>query len=842
VTTIDQLLSWNPDALGTSAEGLNADRKALVDLQDEMDGGGPPVSWQGQAATAAGESHDRLYDRLADLVAAVSPVVGALDVAQAEISAAKESVLSAKSTIAGEGWVLEESGGSVRVSAPASATTETNFLGVVDEKVDEARMTMLAQQIADALQRAGDADAQLASVLDGARTGRYDAASGTLANAALPPELRGLSDQEIADYLVEHPDRDFDLESLSTEQQQLLGQTIADKYASYSDDQSWQPWMYEGEEPPSAEDIEGLNSLLAAYGDDSTVATALLDDLGPEGMLHVQQTMLAAAPTLQDDVDVVGESQRLWGQTLAAGTSGLDDGHSNNGSTGPAEHVSQAWLDGLVDAAGKGSMPVDSFEIDDTYSISMNGYAPSGYQLLGPLLRDDGHSSHFLNTIGDSMESYEKAFVAENGTSPWRGPMIDVRALDLTDGAPDDYLDLRDYDHATGYDPMGGLMEGLSHNPDAARDFLAGGDGDRVDYYMNEREWPHGEHTPYPDLPSEQRHFGDALVSATTVDPDARSPHLAEQAVDSAASAGGDLAPELKQPLGTMLGGYMPDVYSSLGGTDPVSTGDADPWLPGEQSADLQARFDEHQLRQVLSTLGTDDGASSTLSGAATQYAQYGYDHYFGGESDGSGTADQTDFDKWESRLEGAKANVNSPYAEVISALGEGATDQMVSDGLAADAANSAEGDGAYKVGGWVAEQLVDKGVGAIPFVGDIGADAINTGVTGPLTDHLAGLNDVDTTNEVRQHVGDLIADNHGTAAAMAQESIYSHLPVGELPEALVHDGDRIPMSQWDDEQRDAWTNYQSETGYGGLYSQLADDLEDELVGSTSQTEQESGE
>ena len=62
--------------------------------------------------------------------------------------------------------------------------------------------------------------------------------------------------------------------------------------------------MYEGEEPPSAEDIEGLNSLLAAYGEDSTVATALLNDLGPEGMLHVQQTMLA------DRADARGQTRR----------------------------------------------------------------------------------------------------------------------------------------------------------------------------------------------------------------------------------------------------------------------------------------------------------------------------------------------------------------------------------------------------------------------------------------------------------------------------------------------------------------------------------------------------
>ena len=230
----------------------------------------------------------------------------------------------------------------------------------------------------------------------------------------------------------------------------------------------------------------------------------------------------------------------------------------------------------------------------------------------------------------------------------------------------------------------------------------------------------------------------------------------------------------------------MPDVYSSLGGTDPVSTGDADPWLPGEQSADLQARFDEHQLRQVLSTPRHRRGRDVDVSGAATQYAQYGYDHYFGGESDGSGTADQTDFDKWESRLEGAKANVNSPYAEVISALGEGATDQMVADGLASDAADERAGRQCLQ------GRRLDRGAGGRqgrrrhPVRRRTSEPTWSTpAVTGPLTDHLTGLNDVDTTNEVRQQVGDLIADNHGTAAAMAQESIYSHLPVGELPDAL---------------------------------------------------------
>lgn len=829
MTTIDELLGWDPAALGTAAEGLNADRKALVDLQDEMDAGRPPTTWQGQAATAAGESHDKLYDRLADLVAAVSPVVGALDTAQADISAAQEAVRSAKSTISGEGWILQESGGSVTVSAPpASGGSGGGVLGAVDKAADQARMTALAQQIADALQQADDADTQLASVLRGAKTGRYDAGDGTLANAALPPNLRGLTDQQLVDYLVKHPDRDFDLEALSTEQQQLLGQTIADKYSSYADGHPVDDWMFKGEEPPTADDIRTLNSLLAAYGDDDTVATSLLTELGPEGMLHVQQTMLAAVPPLGDDADVVGESQRLWGQTLAAGTHGLDDGGGSS-----TEHVSTDWMDGLVQAAGKGGLSVDGYGIDDTYKISMNGYDPKGFQLLAPLLRDDGHGSQFLNTVGDAMEDYEKKFVEENGTSPWHGPLIDIRALDLTDGVPDDWSDPRDIEHATGYDPMGGLMEGLSHNPDAARDFLDGGDGDRVDYYLNDREWPHGEGTAYPDLPSEREYFGDALLSATTKDipsGDTVAAHLAEQAVSGAGRDDVDLAPELRNDFGHMLGHYMPSVYDTFQHDHPLSSGDADPWLPGAQETNFLADFDERELRNTLDDVGRSEHAGTIVADAAAQYANLGYDHVFSGEGQSPEAAAQDDLSQWNSRLTMADSRVSSPYSDVLASLNGGYGDQLRADGLADDAANSARGDAAWEFGGWVAEQ----GVGKIPVVGSFGEYLVGQGV-----DAITAANDVDTTAQVNHHIGQSIYDTDGAAQAMAQNAVYRNLPVDTLDPALVDsDGHRIPMSEWGADQRDAWQRQQDVSGVPATASQLREQMSDQMSDALSRRDQ----
>lgn len=813
MTTIEQLLSWDPAAIGASAEDLNADRKALVDLQDEMDAGSPPGSWQGEAATAATDSHTRIYARLADLVAAVSPVVEALDVAQVSIKSAQESVRSAKSTIAAEGWQLEETGGSVRVSAPAGAEDEGGFFGAIQEKADEARMTLLAGQIADALQAATEADTQLASVLNGARIGSYDGGTGTLADAALPPAMRGLSDDELVDYMFKHPKETAPyLDALTEHQRQAVGSALATRW-----DDMAVPVVPLGDDEayPTQDELDELNELTQAFGEDPVVATTLLNDVGPQGVLEIQSTLLANPPGDATGVSwaSAGQAQQAWGHVLAAGTSGSDTGG------GGADHVSAEWIDNL-EQAGEAQ-----FEL----APGIGGGAV-GYQLLSPLLATDGQGSYFLNQVGTSMENFEHDFTEDNGVSPWdhyTHPQ-DFNLSHLEDGMPD-----RDY--SNGHDPFGGLMEGLSKNPEAARDFFNDAAGDsrydnRVDHYLNDREWSNLE--PYSDRPSEIGTLGDALKTATIVDPTAESTTVMNDVVNAVGDPDHDLAPELRSDVGTMTSHYMPSVFDSVQGHSPLSTGDPVPWLPGEQRADLMVDFDEDNLKRTLDEVGKSEDAGQIVQDAAAKYANLGYDTIFGGGADDQIGGGPQDLDSvWDRRVDLADKQVSDPYAHVSAYLGGGYVDQLRADGLEADATNSASGDTAWKVGGFIAEQAVGK----VPVVGSFGDFLVGQGV-----DAITGANDVNTTEQVEQQMGHHLNDVSGTAQAMAQNAVYTNLP----DEVIQHigddgqggsvferpDGTRLPMSEWGDEQSDAWQRAQDRTGVSSSGSSLQDGMEQRII------------
>ncbi|GAA1775371.1 hypothetical protein GCM10009795_021660 [Nocardioides hankookensis] len=814
MTTIAQLESWDPAAVGASAESLNSDRKALVDLQDEMDAGSPPGSWQGEAATAAVGSHDRVYARLADLVAAVSPVVEALDAAQGAIKSAQDSLHSALSTVAAEGWHLEETGGSVRITAPPAADDGGGgILGAVQEKVDEARMTALAQQVADALQAASDADAQLASVLNGARVGSYDGGTGTLADAALPPEMRGLSNAELVDYMFKHPKETAPyLDALSDDQRQAVGSALSTRW-----DDMAVPVVATGDADayPTQAEIDQLNQLTDAFGRDPVVATTLLDELGPRGVLEVQATLLANPPGDADGISwqSAGHAQQTWSHVLAAGTSGAD------GGPGAVDHVSSEWVHQLNQV---GQAP---FELAN--GIGGNAL---GYQLLSPLLASDGQGSYFLNQVGTGMEKFEHDFADDNGgASPWDHYTY-PGDLDLTHLGDDGFPD-RDWPN--GHDPFGGLMEGLSKNPEAAREFFSDPDGvsdydDRVEHYMNDRDW--SSYEDFGDRPSEIGTLGDALTTATTVDPDATSAHIMNDVVNAAGDPDHDLAPELRAPVGTMVSHYMPSVYDTFQHQHPVTTGDADPWLPGKQDPSRLVDFDESALRNTLDEVGRTEGAGNIVADAAAQYANLGYDHVFSGEGEAPEAAHQDPMSQWNSRLSLADSQVSSPYADVLASMKGGYGDQLRADGLAADAANSARGDSAWEFGGWVAEQ----GVGKIPVVGGFGDYLVGQGV-----DAITSANDVDTTVQVNHQIGQSIFDTDGAAQAMAQNAVYRNLPIETLAPALVDsDGDRIPMSEWGAEQRDAWQHQQEVNGLPASASELREQMSDQLTSAISRRDQ----
>ena len=827
MVTLAQLESWRPERLGPLGDQLNQDRKRLLDLQDEMDTAAPPSSWIGDASVSAGERHDDLVADLNDVVAGISPVIEALDTATSALTSARDRALEVRDTVRANGWELQVSGTSVRITDPSPAEDEG------DAEDDQGRMEALANDLAQALADADEADATLAGALRASRRGDHDGGTGSLADAALPEGLRGLSDSELIQAFLDDPGAyNTYVDALSTEQQQALGREVATRAEPLANHDLWLNAAQGDAEWPTDDQLSDLTELLDAYGGDATVATSILGELGPENLLDIQQTLTSSPSGDTDDAPfspaVIGAAQRGWGGVLAAATAGT---HSDD-AAGTSEHVSGDYVQQLLELG------------DDEYQLDGYENFAQGYQILSPLLHDAGHGSYFLNEVGDHMEAYERDYRDENDTSPWLGSSD--KQIDYTDGAWDRPEDPEDDEYAPGRDPFAPLMDGLSQSPEAARVFFSnnpnevgdGGDMDRIAYYLREREWPIPDWAEGTSVAQDT--LGDALVTATTHDPTPLSADLAEEAVR--VGAADDLPRDgLRRSYAEIVSAYMPDVYEALSGGEPVSSGDALPWFEGEQDPDLRADFDDAVIRSLLTDIGADEEAQQAVTGAAAGYADYGYDHYFSGAADGPDDPNESRDDVWEQRREAAQANVSNPYAAVVGSLGEGASEALREEGFANDAATSAEGDTKYEVGGYLAGQLA----GQVPFVGGPLSDVVGAG-----TDAITGANDVDTSAQVREDIASGIADTRGAAQALAEDAVYRNLPDSVLDTYTGEDGDpvftdgsgeRIPMSEWGQEQIDAWQRAREDTGAAGTASQLSQDLVDQLSGSGDDAEDNEG-
>ena len=180
MVSIAELTSWKPGALTTAADQLSRDRTALLDLQDEIDGGKPPSDWRSDDATKARGRFTQLRDDLNDLAAPLSEVIYALDAAASEVQAAKSSLAGAQAQARQQGWHVSESGGQVVVTDPGATDGPADvFLNVL--------LTECAHQMADALTRAERADTDLQSVLTSAGNGVFDGGTGSIAHATALP-------------------------------------------------------------------------------------------------------------------------------------------------------------------------------------------------------------------------------------------------------------------------------------------------------------------------------------------------------------------------------------------------------------------------------------------------------------------------------------------------------------------------------------------------------------------------------------------------------------------------------------------------------------------------------
>lgn len=193
MATLADVLSWDAGRLSSTAARLASSRSRLVDLQDEIDGAKPPLSWQAGAAIPARELHERLRLRLNDLAAEVSDVDMALEESIGNIKKAQAALQQRIDEAEGAGFTVARGSGVIM----DSRTYETQ----TDADKASARMDEIAHSIKHWHNLANEADATLAKALNAAARGKVEGGAGSIADAVvqLPPSLDGLTPDQLAE-------------------------------------------------------------------------------------------------------------------------------------------------------------------------------------------------------------------------------------------------------------------------------------------------------------------------------------------------------------------------------------------------------------------------------------------------------------------------------------------------------------------------------------------------------------------------------------------------------------------------------------------------------------------
>lgn len=289
MVTYEQLMAWKPQGLSGVADEVNMIRKSLVDQQDEINGARLPAGAEGAAVDRARGRQDVIEDAINDLAAPLAAFMEALDTCGATAAAAKRDAQSAKEAITAKGWKVDSATSSaVLTSPPPPAELEDRDQDEID--AEETQVREFAQDLLDQLQKADQAQADLATALRSYQSGGYDGGTGTIASAALPPELQGLSDEEIATKMVEDPAtyKEY-VPTLTPEQQKALGAAIAQEVET----------TFDPDEEPTQGEVNRANQLMAMSSGSSGVAAGLFGKLGAIGTVDTMERIEQLMSTTQ---------------------------------------------------------------------------------------------------------------------------------------------------------------------------------------------------------------------------------------------------------------------------------------------------------------------------------------------------------------------------------------------------------------------------------------------------------------------------------------------------------------------------------------------------------------
>lgn len=210
--TVAELLDWRPDQLAALADDLFASRRTLKGLQEEINTGKPPESWDAPAAPSARIDYEDLDQRLNDIAAQVSDLAVTLDETVAEIRAARSTLQDALTEASAEGFSVNRQIGEVTApEIPAAsfpgdprAQNAENLRVQREADAQDKKVETIAHKIERALERAEFADVGLAVAMESTISYSVRGGDGSIDEAIksqLPPSLDKMSPAEIAEIL-----------------------------------------------------------------------------------------------------------------------------------------------------------------------------------------------------------------------------------------------------------------------------------------------------------------------------------------------------------------------------------------------------------------------------------------------------------------------------------------------------------------------------------------------------------------------------------------------------------------------------------------------------------------
>ncbi|OEJ32180.1 hypothetical protein [Streptomyces subrutilus] len=378
----------------------------------------------------------------------------------------------------------------------------------------------------------------------------------------------------------------------------------------------------EGGTARNVEALRELEELLDDNRADPEFATDFYRSVGPQGTLEAYAKMSLDAtglgPAAIDRQLMVGNIQNDMGAMLGLAT-----------QKSSPNHLDAAWTTDLMKAGRK--------EMQVTGDLNSRIY---GYQALGALLHEGKYDKDFLTSVGRDMVAFDR----ENPKAWEHGSPYDPKTV-LSQGK----------DGSRGFYPLTGLMDAMSHNPDAATAFFnepvrkdSNGDGivtaadkavdgqhgkarGMVDYMLDKESWADAfdrtpDH-PYGEAGPAQEALGGALEAAVSGraagDEDAKPvPHTKEmtavmervvEKIGDDPSLVAQKPGEEKEPrlgplaghFGNMAAEYIPDLQASAenGGNQIKANG-------------TMAKFDEATVSRFLGAVGQDPGAYGAITNA----------------------------------------------------------------------------------------------------------------------------------------------------------------------------------------------------------------------------------